>query len=101
MSNGVLKMNGDGYGVVRLMMLPEKSGWINKLASGSGFFAGLRGSPMQPFETKDLYYMDLKMDGSILSPMMMLDKKTDWQPLWPAIIRLQSFIKEERLEEKL
>ncbi|PQJ27871.1 hypothetical protein [Rubritalea profundi] len=101
MSNGVLRMNGDGYGVVRLIMLPEKSSWINKLASGSGFFDGLRGTAMQPFETKDLYYMDLKVDGSILSPMMMLDKKTDWQPLWPAIIRLQSFIKDERLEEKL
>lgn len=101
MSNGVLHMNGDGYGVVRLIMLPEKTSWINKIASGSGFFEGLRGSAMQPFETKDLYYMDIKIDGSILSPMMMVDKKTDWQPLWPAIIRLQSFIKEERLEEKL
>ena len=101
MSNGVLHMNGDGYGVVRLIMLPEKSNWVNKLASGSGFFDGLRGSPMEPFETKDLYYMDVKIDGSILSPMMMIDKKIDWQPLWPAIIRLQSFIKEERLEEKL
>ncbi len=101
MSNGVLRMNGDGYGVVRLIMLPEKKEWINRLANGSGFFDGLRGSAMQPFETKDIYYMDVKVDGSILSPMMMLDKKTDWQPLWPAIIRLQSFIKEERLEEKL
>ena len=101
MSNGVLRMNGDGYGVVRLIMLPEKSSWIDKLARGSGFFGGLRGAAMQPLDTKDLYYMDLKVDGSILSPMMMLDKKTDWQPLWPAINRLQSFIKEERLEEKL
>ena len=81
-------------------MLPEKICWINKLARGSGFFSGLRGVAMRPFETEDLYYMDLKLDGSILAPMMMLDQKTDWQPLWPAIIRLQQFIKEERLEEK-
>ena len=101
MSNGVMRINGDGYGVVRLITLPQKRTWIEKLASGSGFFDGLRGPAMQPLDTEDLYYMDVKIDGSILNPMMMLDKMTDWQPLWPAIIRLQSFIKEERLEEKL
>ena len=88
-------------GIIRLVMLPEKKTWVDRLASGSGFFDGLRGSGLQPFDTKDVYYMDIKVDGSILSPMMMIERKTDWQPLWPAIIRLQSFIKEERLEEKL
>lgn len=101
MSNGVLRMNGEGYGIVRLVMLPEKKAWVDRLTSGSGFFDGVSGVATQPFETEDLHYMDVKLDGSILSPMMMLDRKSDWQPLWPAIIRLQSFIKEERLEEIL
>lgn len=99
MSNGVLTMNGNGFGIVRLITSPEKTDWVNKLTQGSHFFEGERGSLMQPLETNDLYLMDVKLDGNLLNPMMQVDGRTAWQPLWPAIGRMRKFVKEERLEE--
>ena len=101
MSNGVLTMNGNGFGVVRLVASPEKKAWVEKLTKGSHFFEEERGSIMQPLETNDLYLMDVKLDGSLLNPMMQVDGKTAWQPLWPAIGRMRKFVKEERLEEQI
>ncbi|MFD2157814.1 hypothetical protein ACFSW8_02760 [Rubritalea tangerina] len=100
MGNGVVEANGAGYGVLRVVTSPEKRGWINRLANGSNFFVGLRGGVMQPLDTNDMYYCDLLVDGGLLDPVIKLENKTDWQPLWESVSRLKQFIKSERAEDQ-
>ncbi len=101
MSNGLLRMDGLGFGVVRLVTSPEKRDWVEKLVSRSQVFERMKGGAMRSLVTNDLFYLDLNIDGNVLDPMIQLDHKTDWQPLWPAVGRLRDFMKAERLEEGL
>lgn len=99
MSNGVLTMNGYGFGVCRLVAAGEKVDWINKMQGGAQMIQGARGSLMQPFETQDVKYMDVEVDGSLLQPLVRVANVSDWQPLWEVVGRVRRFIKNERNEE--
>jgi hypothetical protein len=99
MSNGVVTMNGYGFGICRFVAAGEKTDWVNKLQGGSQMVQGVSGGLMRPFETDDVYYMDVEVDGTVLNPMMRVANVSDWQPLWEVIARLRAFIKSERSEE--
>lgn len=99
MSNGVLTMNGYGFGICRFVVSGEKSEWVNKIQGGYQMVQGVSGGLMRPFETSDVYYMDVEVDGSVLNPMMRVANVSDWQPLWDAVMRLREFVQNERLEE--
>lgn len=100
LGNGVLTMNGIGFGVLRVVASPEKKGWIDKFTKGSQIIEGVRGEILRPLLSVDRYFMDLQIDGTIVKPIIKIDQVSDWQELWPALKRLKKFIKEERAEER-
>ncbi|MGJ8672086.1 hypothetical protein [Rubritalea sp.] len=99
MSNGVATMNGYGFGICRVVAAGEKTAWVNKIQGGSQMIQGAQGSLMRPFETNDVYFMDMEVDGSLLNPMVRVANVSDWQPLLEVIARLRTFIQDERLED--
>lgn len=99
LSNGVVAMNGRGFGVVRVMSSPEKKGWIDKFSKGSGIFPEARSHIMRPLHSGDLYFVDAHLDGPVFQPMVKLDQLTGWTPLWDEIARILTFVRDERSEE--
>ena len=99
MSNGVVAMNGRGFGVVRLVASPEKKGWIDKFSQGCGIFSEARSRIMRPLNSGDLYFVDAHLDGPVFQPMVKLDQVTDWEPLWDEVGKVMQFIRNERAEE--
>ena len=92
-------MNGYGFGICRFVASGEKKDWVNKIQGGSHMVQGVSGGLMRPFETSDVYYMDVELDGTVLNPMIRVANVSEWQPLWDAVIRLKEFVKNERQED--
>lgn len=99
MSNGLLAMNGYGFGILRVVASEEMADWIDRVHQGSHLVDGVRWHIMKPMGNEDRYSMDIHIDGMITDPMMKVKNVSEWQPIFPALKRLKTFIKNERDED--
>ncbi|WP_018969528.1 hypothetical protein [Rubritalea marina] len=86
--NGRCRMNGRGYGVLRVMAPEQQSFWLNDLWQTYCEITQTQYHGMQALGTGDLNYADIKVDGFLWEPYINVASSDEWHPVKRVLIEM-------------